>query len=231
LPKNGVSLSPSLWSMFSSQGPVARRARQFCHSSQPVRSPPLFASRPPKAPGCAPLPGYHSVSASRIERRKRRSHHLSPKGIFHVSFLWSCVSVKRTSATQCWAMSELSFCSGRYRSTLGLGIHADPDNNVAYLQIAISALPAKVYQGRLSAVETIGVFADVRVPHDRGDQIVVKFCERHQRAPLIQSSIFFLDGPLAIARKSHSGDFSCLRQQAPNQPTSRSTVRESDDRV
>ena len=58
------------------------------------------------------------------------------------------------------------------------------------------------------------VFADVRIPS--GDQIVVKFCELPQRAPLSQSSIFFEASPLAVARKSHTGDFSFLPQI--NQP-------------
>jgi hypothetical protein len=42
---------------------------------------------PSKSRGFAPFAGYYAVSASRIERRKRRSHHLSPRGIFRVSFL------------------------------------------------------------------------------------------------------------------------------------------------
>ncbi len=63
------------------------RRFESCRPSQPVRSSRLFASGPSKSRGFAPFAGYYAVSASRIERRKCRSHHLSPRGIFRVSFL------------------------------------------------------------------------------------------------------------------------------------------------
>jgi hypothetical protein len=82
------------------------RRFESCRPSQPVRSSPLFASGPSKSRGFAPFAGYYAVSASRIERRKCRSHHLSPRGIFRVSFLMEHSASVPVDPTKRWTLRE-----------------------------------------------------------------------------------------------------------------------------
>ena len=84
------------------------RRFESCHSSQPVRSSPLFASGPSKSRGFAPFAGYYAVSASRIERRKRRSHQPVSEGYFSCLVFDGAFGLRSSRSHQCAGRCEKS---------------------------------------------------------------------------------------------------------------------------